>query len=205
MLYDVVHDLSTDIQNIISELGNEFAAEVKTKQDQLDVTQMHLRAATRELSEQRKQISAVQAQCAELDLVNQRTRNLERALEAEDSFDWTGRTELDGSDAGPVAGAAFRLRGPGSTMAGIGGSVDLSFNLDSEPAIPTTDSVASLIKLRRLKMWQTRMEKLMEQRLAKLQGASAEKEFMCKKIVALCTGVPLDKVEDVSSDTSHGY
>ena len=190
-------DTLIDIQNIISELSTEFAAEVKAKQDQLDVTQMHLRAATRELSEQRKQIALVQGQCAELDLINQRTRNLEKALEEEDKFDWTGRTELDGSDAGSVAGPAFRLRGPGSTMAGIGGTVDLSFNLDSDPAIPATDSVANLIRLRRLKLWHTRMEKLMEQRLAKLHGASAEKEFMCKKIVALCTGVPLDKVEDV--------
>jgi regulatory protein SWI6 len=160
---------------------------------------MHLRAATRELSEQRKQITVVQAQCAELDLVIQRTRNLEKALEEEEKFDWTGRTELDGSDAGPVAGPAFRLRVPGSTMAGIGGIGDLSFSLDSEPAIPTTDSVTSLIRLRRLKTWHTRMEKLTEQRLARLQGASAEKEFLCKKIVALCTGVPLDKVEDVSA------
>jgi len=31
-----------------------------------------------------------------------------------------------------------------------------------------------------------------------LRGASAEREFQCKKIVALCTGVPVDKVEEVS-------
>lgn len=191
-------EVRSDIQAIIQELQSDFAAEVKTKQDALDVTQAHLRAATRELSEQRKHISVVQAQCAELDLVNQRIRNLEKALEEEDKFDWTGRTELDGSDAGSIAGPAFRLRGLGSTMAGIGGSVDLSFNLDSEPAVPTTDSVQSLIRLRRLSMWHTRIEKLVEQRLSKLQGASAEKEFLCKKIVALCTNVPIDKVEDVS-------
>lgn len=191
-------EVRPDIQAIIQELQNDFAAEVKTKQDTLDVTQAHLRAATRELSEQRKQIFVVQAQCAELDLVNQRIRNLEKALEGEDQFDWTGRTELDGSDAGSVAGLAFRLRGLSSTMAGIGGGVDLSFSLDSEPAVPMTDSMQNLIRLRRLSMWLTRIEKLVEQRLSKLQGASAEKEFLCKKIVALCTNVPLDKVEDVS-------
>ena len=183
---------------MISELATDFSAEVKGKQEALDVMQAHLRAATRELSEQRKQIQVVQAQCAEFDLVAQRTRNLEKALEGEDKFDTTGRTELDGTDAEPVAGPAFRVRGPGST---IGSSVDLSINLDSEPPIPTTDSVASLIRLRRLKLWSVRMEKLMEQRSSRLQGASAEKEFMCKKIVALCTGVPLDKVEDVSGQS----
>ena len=34
--------------------------------------------------------------------------------------------------------------------------------------------------------------------LQSLLGATAEKEFQCKKIVALCTGLPIDKVEDVS-------
>lgn len=38
----------------------------------------------------------------------------------------------------------------------------------------------------------------METRLKSLQGASAEKEYQCKKIVSHCTGIPIDKVEDVS-------
>jgi len=41
------------------------------------------------------------------------------------------------------------------------------------------------------------MEELMEARLKSLQGASAEKEYQCKRIVALCTGIPVDKVEDM--------
>lgn len=37
----------------------------------------------------------------------------------------------------------------------------------------------------------------MDARLKGLQGASAEKEFQCKKIVALCAGIPVDKVEEM--------
>ena len=37
----------------------------------------------------------------------------------------------------------------------------------------------------------------MQQRLKFLQGASAEKEYQCKKIVVLCTGIPINKVEEV--------
>lgn len=188
---------STDMEAMIHGLSADFAAEIKTKQDTLDVTQAHLRAATRELSEQRKQIQVWQSQCAELDLITQRTRNLEKAVEEEDNFDWTGRTELDGSDAGLRAGPAFRNRGPGSTLTGIGGPVDLSFDLEEDPALPAADSVASLIRLRRMKLWHQRMDRLMEERIHQLKGASAEKEFQCKKIVSLCTGVPMDKVEDV--------
>ncbi|OCH85493.1 transcription factor [Obba rivulosa] len=190
-------DVLTDITAMIQGLSNDFAAEIKTKQDTLDVTQAHLRAATRELSEQRKQIQTWQGRVGELDQSSQRIRNLEKALEDEDNFDWTGRTELDGSDAGAKAGPAFRVRGQVSTMTGMGGSVDLSFNLDAEPTVPVSDSVSSLIRLRRLKIWHERMGRLMHERLQKLQGASAEKEYICKKIVALCTGVPLDKVEEM--------
>ncbi|KAI0705179.1 transcription factor [Cytidiella melzeri] len=190
-------DVLADIQTIIQSLSTDFSAEIKSKQDTLDLTQAHLRVATRTLSEQRKQVQEWQAECADLDLVIQRTRNLEAALEKEDNFDWTGRTELDGLDAGTRVGPAFRNRGPSSTLAGIGGSVDLSFTLDEDPALPTEDSVASLIRLRRMRMWQLRMDKLLEDRVHRLKGASAEKEFHCKKIVALCTGVPMEKVEEM--------
>ena len=84
-------------------------------------------------------------------------------------------------------------------MSGVGGTVDMPANLEVDPTVPVGDSVATLIRLRRLKMWHSRVEQLMETRMRSLEGASAEKEFQCKKIVALCTGVPIDKVEEVST------
>ncbi|EGN96775.1 hypothetical protein SERLA73DRAFT_58257 [Serpula lacrymans var. lacrymans S7.3] len=190
-------DIISDMTAMIQGLSADFSTEIKTKQDSLDVTQAHLRAATRELSEQRKQIQLWQSRCGELDQVQQRIRNLEKALSDEDNFDWTGRTDLSGKNARESAGPAFQWRGHSSTMTGVGGSVDVSFSVETEPPIPTTDSVASLVRLRRLKIWHLRMQELMQARLKSLQGASAEKEYQCKKIVALCTGVPIDKVEDM--------
>ncbi|KAG6889747.1 hypothetical protein C0992_004265 [Termitomyces sp. T32_za158] len=189
--HEVIADMTTMIQN----LSADFQGEVKTKQDALDVTQAHLRAATRELAEQRKQVSMWQSRCAELDQITHRMRNVEKAIVDEDQFDWTGRTDLEGGDARSTAGPAFQWRGSGSTMIGIGGSVDISFNVDVEPPIPTGDSPATLVRLRRLMIWHLRMEELMKARLKTLQGASAEKEYQCKKIVSLCTGIPIDKVE----------
>ncbi|KAI9464262.1 hypothetical protein F5148DRAFT_1210233 [Russula earlei] len=193
---DVIADMTTMIQS----LSADFAAEIKTKQDNLDVTQAHLRAATRELSEQRKQIQVWQARCSELDQVMQRIRNIEHALVDEEKFDWTGRTDLDGRDAVESAGPAFRRRGQNSTMAGLGGLVDVSFSFDAEPTMPVGDSPTSLIRLKRMKTWHVRMEALVRQRLESLRGASAEREFQCKKIVALCTGAPVDKVEEMLDD-----
>ncbi|KAI6164609.1 apses-domain-containing protein [Pisolithus thermaeus] len=190
-------DIITEMTTMIQGLSAEFSSEIKAKQDSLDLTQAHLRAATRELSEQRKQIQMWQGRCTELDQVHQRIRNLEKATAEEDSFDWTGRTDLTGSDGRETGGPAFQWRGTSSTMAGVTGSMDVPFNVETEPPIPTTDSVASLIRLRRLKTWHVRMEELMAERLKSLQGASAEKEYQCKRIVALCTGIPIEKVEDM--------
>ena len=186
---------------MIHGLSSEFAVEIKAKQDALDLQQAHLRAATRELAEQRKQIQIWQAQCVELDLVQQRKKNLEKAIQDEDAFDWTGRSELDGTDGLAGGGPAFRRSSPTASMSGAPppnpmrppGSL-----IDEDLPLPTANTAVDLIRLRRLKMWHGRVEKLMEQRLQKLQGASAEREFQCKKIVSLCTGAPLDKVEDVS-------
>ncbi|KAH9967163.1 transcription factor [Russula dissimulans] len=193
-------DVIADMTAMIQSLSANFAAEIKTKQDNLDVTQAHLRAATRELSEQRKQIQVWQARCGELDQVMQRIRNVEHALVDEEKFDWTGRIDLDGRDGVESAGPAFRRRGQNSTMAGLGGLVDVSFNFDAEPTLPAADSVNSLVRLRRMKIWHVRMEALVRQRLVSLRGASAEREFQCKKIVALCTGVPIDKIEEMLDD-----
>lgn len=176
-----------DITMMIQGLGADFATEAKSKQDALDVTQVHLRAATRELSEQRRQIQHWQARCGELDQTTQRVRNLERALSDEDAFDWTGRSEPSAQSQTQAAAAA-------------GSAVDMPMpaNLDVDPTVPLGDSAAALVRLRRMKMWYARVEQLLETRMRSLQGASAEKEFQCKKIVALCTGVPIDRVEEVS-------
>ncbi|KAJ7116019.1 transcription factor [Mycena epipterygia] len=206
---DVIADMTVMVQS----LSTDFQSEIKSKQDALDVTQAHLRAATRELSEQRKQIQAWQARCGELDQISQRVRNIEKALVEEDQFDWTGRSngsgdpdaegevedETEDANAGDEnnGGPAFQWRGTNSTMVGVGGSIDISANVEAEPPIPPTDSVANLIRLRRLKLWHARMEDLMKARLKGLQGASAEKEYQCKKIVALCTSIPIDKVEEM--------
>lgn len=182
---------------MIQSLGAEFQGEIKSKQDALDVTQAHLRAATRELAEQRRQIQTWQIKCGELDQLKQRIRNVEQALTDEDQFDWTGRTNYNGEDARERAGPAFQRRGTSSTLTGMSGSMDVTFNLEPEPQIPMTDTLVSLIRLRRQKMWHVRSEELIRERLQSLQGASAEKEYQCKKIVSLCTGIPVDKVEEV--------
>ncbi|KAG8691754.1 transcriptional regulator swi6 [Ceratobasidium sp. 423] len=215
---DIIQDLTSMIQSLTSD----FHSEIKSKQDSLDVAQAHLRAATRELADQRRHIAAAQARLAALDQARQRARNVSRAIKDEASFDWTGRTEVNGTPAHASRGVAFQYRGPSSTLAadtgastddrtrtetitsaGDGGttaSLDVNpSSLDVDPPMPTpgSDTIATLVRLRRLKMWHTRIEELVRERMDATRGAGAEKEFQCKKIVSLCTGVPVDRVESM--------
>ncbi|KAF8916007.1 hypothetical protein CPB85DRAFT_1291084 [Mucidula mucida] len=187
-------DVIADMTHMIQSLSSDFQSEIKAKQDALDVTQAHLRAATRELSEQRKQIQMWQGRCGELDTLAQRVKNVDRAIEDEVQFDWTGRGGEDEDAVAESKNSAFRYRGLASTLVGNQAPV---ITIETDPPLPAGDTVQSLVKLRRLKMWHDRMEEIMEQRMRGLRGASAEKEFMCRKIIALCTGVPVDKVEEM--------
>ncbi|CAE6475136.1 unnamed protein product [Rhizoctonia solani] len=211
---------TADLTSMIQSLTSDFHSEIKSKQDSLDVAQAHLRAATRELADQRRHIAAAQARLAALDQARQRARNVSRAIKDEASFDWTGRTEVTGTPAHASRGVAFQYRGPSSTLAadtkapteegarpetaapsgegGTGASLDINpSSLDVDPPIPApgNDTIATLVRLRRLKMWHTRIEELVRERMDATRGAGAEKEFQCKKIVSLCTGVPVDRVE----------
>jgi regulatory protein SWI6 len=179
-------------------LSAEFSSEIKTKQDTLDVTQAHLRAATRELSEQRRQIQLWQSKCTEMDQLGQRARNLRKVLDDEEKFDWTGRTDLDGKDARDTAGPSFRALRESRASPLPSSFLEPAAEFETDPPLPEENTAASLIRLRRLRLWHLRMETLLNERLKSLQGANLVKESQCKKIVALCAGIPVDKVEDVS-------
>lgn len=187
---DVVASLTT----LIDSLSSDFSAEIKTKSEALDRTRAQLRAATRELAEQRKQISGWRTKVAETDEVKQKIKNLERALIEEDTFDWTGRTEVDGSPARTEAGPAFTYRGPGSTLAGLP-AVHIQLNLDADPPIPQVDNVGSNVHLRRMEAWYERVLALLRQRVESIEGASVEQERRCRQIVSAFCGVEVEKVD----------
>jgi regulatory protein SWI6 len=188
-------DVIAEMTALINSLSEDFATEIQSKSESLERTRGQLRAATRELAEQRRQIQVWRQRCAEIDEAELRIKNLERALAEEDAFDWTGRTEVDGrpselADAGP----SFVNRGRSSTLTGPL-QINNDVHLDSDPPSPATSTAKDLVSLRRLKAWYERTLGLLRQRVGRTQGASAELEMRCKKIVAICCGIEPDKVD----------
>lgn len=177
-------------------MNSEFIQELKVKQDTLDVTQAHLRAATRELAEQRKQIQLCQSRCNEFDQVSQRVRNLAKAIADEDKFDWSGRDSVDRRD-GSNSNTSDHRQQEFIFPAVIQGAHAPPSRLDEPPPIPAENSMAALVRLRRLKRWQDRTEQLIHERVKTLQGVSLTKELQAKKLVSICSNVSLDKVDEV--------
>ncbi|EJU03812.1 apses-domain-containing protein [Dacryopinax primogenitus] len=176
-------------------LASEFASELDAKQSAITMNQVHLRVATRQLAEQRRQIQTWKSRCQELDQGKQRVKNVQRALAQEEGFEWTGRTEADGGAARESAGLPFSYRGAARPTPSTVGAVEISFELGTDPPIPSGDSTATLVKLRRIKTWSARVEQILSERIRRLQGAGAYKEVQCKRIVSLCTKVPVEEVE----------
>lgn len=54
------------------------------------------------------------------------------------------------------------------------------------------------MKLRRMAMWEDRMAAVLEDRIEALQSQGADKAVKYRRLVSLCTKVPVDKVDGVS-------
>ncbi|KAG9036321.1 transcriptional regulator swi6 [Tulasnella sp. JGI-2019a] len=193
-------DVIADLTNMIQDLSATFQTELKVKTDALDTTQAQLRDATRELANQRKQIREWTEQVQSLEGVRLRTRNVERAVAEEDNWDWK---------EGNIGTKHAISASPTKSVAGGSGEISLSFDLETDPPLPSTnqdaddlsapapssDPTVSLIRLMRMKQWYEQTQKMLEDRIENCKGVSAEKELQCRKVVSLCTGVELDQVD----------
>ena len=168
---------------MVQDLGVEFSAEIKSKQDALDITQAHLRAATRELAEQRKQIQIWQAKCGELDLITQRMRNIEKAIEEEDKFDWTGTQSEPGTSNGTSTGVNDETPAePLGTTPGTDNEPGTGTNVPSTAHVPFGETTASVVMT------------------GETGAASSQKPSGSDSAMDVLGAVPENGTADVSSD-----
>ncbi|KAG0029804.1 transcriptional regulator swi6 [Podila clonocystis] len=182
-------EIMSVVQKMVDELDLEFSQEIMARQGQLQDTQALLRHATRDLTETRQTIKHFREQAQVLAEAQQRIKNLEASLEEE-----VQKTQAQ-------KGFTSKLRN--------GDDVDLLFNVKK----PTTQGAVSgqgadlatrerkaeeyLISLRaRVYAYQKNDEEL-TQELAEIKGKSPAKELQCKKVIAICCDIPLEKVDDL--------
>lgn len=186
-------EVVTSLTNLINSLSSQFEVETKDKTTALESTRTRLRNATRQLAEQRQLVASLRDKVSLVDQKQLRIKNLERALADEESFDWTGRTEIDGQPALTLAGPGFTYRGPGSTLTNTPQGIDIEFAAD--PTGPSEGAPHALVHLLRLQSWYERVMGLLDQRVRKLEGGEIELETKLQRVVARCCQVEPDKIE----------
>ncbi|KAG0275631.1 transcriptional regulator swi6 [Linnemannia gamsii] len=189
---DVMHV----VQKMVDELDVEFSQEILARQGQLKDTQSLLRNATRELTETRRSIIDYRTQAQQVAEAQQKIKNLSISLEEESQrtrshkgYNSKLRPSSDDIDV------LFNVRKPSSsdgittTGAAEGGEQDLK----------TRERLAEedLIILRsRVYAYQKNDEEL-EMELAEAKSKTSANELLCKKVIAICCNIPLDKVDEM--------
>jgi regulatory protein SWI6 len=158
------------------------------KQKSLNQTEQNVRHATRSLADKRQQMQRSQASLAELEQNKLKSEKLRKALSAVDTHNYSGRSD-DGSSAFRTLASHLAPQ--------ITGSLGRDFPLPS-PGDPN-----AVITLRRRRDWESRISQVLEQRVKSLEGEGLDKELKYRRLVSVCTEVPVDKVDAVSILPSH--
>ncbi|GAA6020944.1 hypothetical protein JCM10207_003197 [Rhodosporidiobolus poonsookiae] len=189
-------DVLRAVNDAINSVRTSFDAELASKTSELETQRQHLQELTRQLAEQRKLHRHWRDEVTKTQEQEQRVKNLQNAIDDEDLFDWTGRTEVDGAPATPLAGPSFTYRGPGSTLTNLPAGIAIEF--DADPPVPSLENGATgeaLVHLLRLQAWHERVEGLTQDRIRRLDGGNAELEGKLRRLVASVANVDEDKVD----------
>jgi regulatory protein SWI6 len=154
------------------------------KQKILNQTEQNVRHATRSLADKRQQMQRSQASLSELEQNKLKAEKLRKALSTAGSHNWTGRSD-DRNDS-----ASFRPLSPRFAPRVTGTS-------GREFPMPSQDEPNAVITLRRRRDWENRISRVLEQRVKALEGEGLDKELKYRRLVSVCTKVPVDKVDSM--------
>lgn len=164
---------------MIQDLNDQFTNEISTKQDKLDQIQAQVIETTRELASLRRQLAAENAKSAQLDSVEYKIQNLERALRLQEEEQWS---DVDDADAGDFPEAS---------------PPDDAKMLTEDTTLLNDDQ--RILHLRRIRSWQAHMEEKLQSKLAGAQNLDAEKLVQYKKAMASRLKVPVEAIDEVST------
>lgn len=69
---------------------------------------------------------------------------------------------------------------------------------EGDVQLPSAGDPSGIATLRRIKAWEERVNQVLQEKVAALEGESLEKEVKYRRLVSLCTKVPVEKVDGVS-------
>ncbi len=155
-----------------------------------------MRHATRALADKRQQVERAQEALGQLEQVEQKTINLQKALNTPiKPEEWSGRSVTTEELSGQVA---FNPAFTPIPQHVAQPTVPLNMVSGGDIPLPERGDEGALVQLRRVGVWEDRVSKILEERITALEGESLDRAVKYRKLVALCAKVPVEKVDGVS-------
>lgn len=182
------------VQKIVDALDDEYGAQLTAKEQELQSVQDEVNAVVRELESTRKGLETRQAQSQRLSEAQQKTRNIEAALDA-------GWKQLESIIT--KSGKSMPRR---EDIENIDENEDID-GLFNVPELHVPDDATEEEKKKKLdeyirniqakvKAYRTNDEALRNE-IEKLQNDYVAKETECKRLIAACCNLPIDKIDDL--------
>ncbi|TPX39083.1 hypothetical protein SeMB42_g03826 [Synchytrium endobioticum] len=177
-------EVASAVEKMVEDMNSTFARDLRTKQEQLTETQSLLRELTRELAEVRRQNMLLRQQVAQLPDLAQKTKVLETALSEE-----TARAQL-------IHGVS--LADPSTATTNEAGTAGTSANTTNTttPPMNVDELRKEVMSLRSVVHTHEVEEQKLREALAAMKATSSAEDALYRKIIALCTGIPQNQIDD---------
>ncbi|KAI0195479.1 hypothetical protein F4808DRAFT_452857 [Astrocystis sublimbata] len=179
-------DIITSMTHLLNETANSFQIDVKSKQADLDVLHSQLRNESTDLSDAKKTLNTLQIAAKARLLTRQRVINLTRGREEEQK-----RLAKIEQTQGPLDAASISWETDLQSLPALGAAEQSENNGSPKPTIPSATTLQA-----RIQALKNRTD-LTLRGVASLKSRSKDIEIKYRKVVALCTGISEDNVDDL--------
>ncbi|KAI0855771.1 hypothetical protein F4860DRAFT_507228 [Xylaria cubensis] len=179
-------DIITSITHLLNETSNNFQAEVKQKQTDLDSLHATLRSTSTQLTDARKTLESLQAAARSQLLTRQKVINLTRGREEEQK-----RLAKIEQSQGPLDANSISWETDLQSLPELSSSSSQRRADDDDGSIPSATILRARIQALKNRTDLTRTG------VASLKSRSKDIEIKYRKVVALCTGILEDEVDTV--------
>ncbi|CAO3662560.1 unnamed protein product [Rhizopus stolonifer] len=187
-------EIVATVQKIVDALDNEYGSQLENKEQQLNSIQQELDNITRELESTRKEVEKRQIQSQKLSEAQQKTRNIQNALETgwsrlekimeEAGREMPNRNEIDDFDEDEDIDRLFVV----DDVELPEGATEEEKKVQAKERIQKLQAVVKAYKIN---------DGLLQQEIDEMKAQFAEKEMQCKRLIAACCSLPLEKIDDL--------
>ncbi|KAI9475594.1 MAG: hypothetical protein EXX96DRAFT_609526 [Benjaminiella poitrasii] len=188
-------EIVATVQKIVDALDEEYGEHISTKEQELQRLDEELLAVNAELEATRKGLEERQTQSQQLSEAQQKTRNIEAALQS--GWDQLEQIMKRGNKAMPTPEDIDRID-ENEDIDAIHFNVrpmTLSDSLDDEAKKGQLEAYVSDLQAK-VKAY-TVNDAALQQEIREIEAQFMERELQCKRLIAACCNLPIDKIDEL--------